>query len=581
MKSIIRKYIPTGPVHSKNWNMAAALIAAVMFSVPITLTAQEPERDLDRSVDVSREYLPDMERAHKLTIAPQLSDTVALHPDLEYTVTPSPWMTGFGVAAINPVKIDAASFEPLQPFYLKAGFGFPARSTVDIYGTTTSTGGGYAGGYLNHTGNWSKLRSDYGQKERALESHNKVGIFGRTYLGQKIALSAEIGYDYDIYSLYNYSRPAASRDKSSLASYSLPRLAVEIGNDFTDLSFFNFAVGAEGYLLRARSDVKESGIKAGLALGKMFGMHRLALAAKYEGAYGGGERDGYNVSIISAAPSYLLDQGRFRIGAGVDISYSKMKGGSGKVYFLPSAEAAYSIAEGALVPYAKMQSRLISNSLRSIVARNPYVIGNQAGFLHPSRDYKALAGVRGDIAANFSYELRVGGGIIRDVQYFIYDFTTGGPGYMGQFTTMAGKKVTYFTLGGSLSGRVSDSFTAGLDLDYFDYSDNDRDHAVWMPEFTGNINVAYNYREKIFIKLKGGLTGTRYGYAVAATSSGTTEAFYKSSAVFDLGLEAEYRLIKNLGIFVSGENLLNRKLNPYLGYRGFGIGIIGGVKLLF
>ncbi|MCD8072948.1 MAG: hypothetical protein LUE10_07250 [Alistipes sp.] len=582
MKSLMINNIPAAGRCFRIGLSSAVVGAALVVASPTCLIAngQEPERELDRRVEVSREYLPDMDRAAKLTIAPELNDTVALRPALEYTITPSPWMTGFGVEAINPVRVEAASFEGIPPFYLKAGFGLPARSIVDIYGTTTSTRGGYAGGYLNHTGNWSKLRNRYGSKERALESHNRAGIFARTYLGQRVALSAEVRYDYDIYSLYNYSRPVTLDDKSPLASYSIPRVAIEIGNDFTDMTFFNFAFLAEGYMLQARNNVKESGISAGLVLGKMFGRHRLKLAAKYEGAYGGGERDGYNVSRFSAVPSYLLDQGRFKIVAWVDISYIKTKGSSGKVYFLPTAAISYRIAD-AFVPYAKVDSRMVSNSFRSIVERNPYVIGDEAGFLHPSREYKALAGIRGDVAANFSYEFRIGGGIIRDTQYFISDFASNGPANQGYFTTVTGKKVTYFTAGGSLAGRVSESFTAGLDFDYSNYSDKDRKHAIWMPEIKGNIHVAYNYREKIFVKLRGGLTGTRYGFAVEGTSTGTITDFYKASAAFDLGLDAEYRLFKNLGLFVSGDNLLNRKLNPYFGYRGFGIGITGGVKLLF
>ncbi|MCD7970876.1 MAG: hypothetical protein LUF87_11055 [Alistipes sp.] len=574
-------------------NISGRLVKAAALSLVLTgfmlsaASAQEPEsdRDLDRRVDVSREYMPDMDRAAKLTIPPVMDDTVALRPDMEYTIAPSPWITGFGVAAINPVRVDAAAFERLLPFYLKAGFGAPARSVLDIYGTTVSTGGGYGGAYLNHAGNWSKLESGYGSKERALQSNNKFGIFGRTYLGRRVALSGELGYDYDIYSRYRF--PAGYYDKSPLASYSVPRLKLEVGNDFSDMSRFNFSVGAEGYIMQAREDAKESGIKAGLALGRTFGVHRLELHGGYEGVYGGGIRDGYDVSLLSVKPTYHIDGGLIGIGAGVEIAYSDNKfNDRSKTYFLPSALISLELS-AAFVPYAELRSELRLNSYRSSTLENPYISGYD-GALTPTRDYKLLAGFRGDVASNFSYEVRVGGATVKDIQYYFSHAT------LPYFTTHIAEKLKYFTAGGSLSAKAGRSFRAGLEFDYYNYSvNNDKNNfdppfASGLPEYTGKIYLAYNYRDRLFLKLRGELTGTRKfavlnlnDLSLITDNSLPNYLSEKVSGVFDLGLDAEYRLNRNLGVFLTGDNLLNSKLYPYYGFRGFGIGVTAGVKLLF
>lgn len=565
------------------------LLIVCMSAAWINLArAQDPdERDLDRRVDVSREYMPDMDRAAKLTIQPLMNDTVTLRPELEYTVIPTPWYTGFGVAAINPVRIDAARFEELLPFYLKAGFGVPSRSILDLYGTTTGTGGGYAGGYINHKGQWSKLRNDIDLKDRALESHNSLGVFGRTWLSNRIALSAELGYDYDIYSRYGYISKADPADpgKSELVSYSVPRAAIVIGNDFTDLSFFNFAVGAEGYMMKDRQDAKETGLKAEIAIGKRFNIYQFMLSANYEGAFGGGVRDGYDISLLSVKPSYRITGKVIDIGAGVEIAYSKMKDEDSKTFFLPSVAIELKV-DRAFRIFADLKSETVSNSYRSVTSRNPYITNSYwgVGYIHPERNYKAVAGIRGDISSNFSYEVRAGGGIVRDVLYYYYlgDGT-------GNFQTFTDKKLKYFTAGASLTGRISENFSAGLEADYFNYSPKNVEYVLDRPEFVGDVYFRYNHRDRIFVKLRGGLQGTRYFgiYDISSVVVGdeiyvsTLVDFEKQKAVFNLGLEGEYRLNKNFGVWLSADNLLNSKLYPYYHYRGFGISLTAGIKLMF
>lgn len=562
----------------------AALVLLAAACMPARAQEPDGDRDLDRRVDVSREYMPDMDRAAKLTIRPVMNDTVSLRPELDYTVVPAPWYTGFGVAAINPVRVDASSFEQLMPFYLKAGFGGPSRSVLDLYGTTTSTSGGYAGGYVTHKGEWSKLRNEMDVKARGLESHNSVGVFGRTYLGRRLAFSGEVGYDYDIYSRYGFSQyyDADHSTNGRLISYSIPRVAVRIGHDFVDMDRFNFAVRADGYLLRDRDNIKESGIDIALGLGQRFGVHELKLDIAYGGAFGSGNLEDYDLTAFGVTPSYRVKGAKLEIGAQVEISYNKLKnsysGNSSKTLFLPSADVVWRV-DDAFAPFARLSSRAVSNSYWDVTSRNPYTAS--AMYL-PTRDYRAVAGLRGDLASNFSYEVRVGGGYMKDALFNVYWDGLGIflPGTYGE-------KVKYFTAGASLTGRISGKFSAGLEADYFNYSQDELEYTLDLPEFRGDIFFKYNHRDKLFLKLTGGLTGTRnfsYYSASPVPDSDAMSAnlgYEKQNAVFDLGLEAEYRLNKKLGIWIAGENLLNQKLYPYYNYRGFGISVTAGVKLMF
>ena len=86
---------------------------SVSASVSYAQTTDGGDGRLDRQVDVSRDYAPEVKGAQKLLVMPNMSDTVALRPDFDYTITPSAWTTGFGVAAINPVRLEASTYNPV------------------------------------------------------------------------------------------------------------------------------------------------------------------------------------------------------------------------------------------------------------------------------------------------------------------------------------------------------------------------------------------------------------------------------------------------------------------------------------
>ena len=78
----------------------AILCAAVALAF-LPARAQKPEGDLNREMEVTREYEPSVDAASKLGVKPNMVDTVALRPEVDFSVTPrrrsspcrSIWMT--------------------------------------------------------------------------------------------------------------------------------------------------------------------------------------------------------------------------------------------------------------------------------------------------------------------------------------------------------------------------------------------------------------------------------------------------------------------------------------------------------
>ena len=615
---------------------SVVLLAVLTLGVGTVGAQEREEGELSRQVEVSKDYMPAMGQASKKAISPTMSDTVALRPEFDYSIRPAAWMGGFGVAAINPVQINTRVYDPQAPFYLKVGGGFPGQSLLDFYGTSSGRGKGSIGGYVNHRGQYGDIRNDLGQDADAFRTTNSAGLFGKVQWG-RFALAGNVGYDYDIYTRYGrYAIDTVSLsdqavDGRSRVGYSTPHAGLWLGNDFSDLSYFNFRIGAEWYRLSDRSgtsgrsplagawvqsyltpedcprisdyDNIENGWKAFLELGKQFGgKHNITLKAQFSGYSGAGALGasddfgaGYRDRVLQVSPRYGLTTPKFRLSAGLDYVYDDHAVYGSKSWFFPQFSLAWDATNGYFVPYADIRGELVQNSFRRVTEENPYF--SPSLFPYPgvalppnTAEYHFRAGITGSMSSAFSYHVFAGLSVYRDPFFFANDYRLTGTSEFGFVTD---SRMTMFTVGGELEGRVSGSFMLAASAHYYGYKVRHLEHAGSLPNYDAQLELRYNYRDRFALRVGATLIGSRYfyenlfGVESADMASGTIytivpdQRIVKQDPTVDLHAEVEYFLSRKLGIFVAGHNLANSKLYYYNHYPERGVQVNAGVKLRF
>ncbi|MEG1405105.1 MAG: hypothetical protein RSC34_00640, partial [Alistipes sp.] len=100
-------------------------------ALPSVVAAQ-----VEKSVEVTKDYVPSVVGAAKLAMAPTMIDTAVLRPDIDYSITPLAMSTTFTTKPIRPATVTYWEFNRPRPFYLKLGAGAPLRSVGDFYATT-------------------------------------------------------------------------------------------------------------------------------------------------------------------------------------------------------------------------------------------------------------------------------------------------------------------------------------------------------------------------------------------------------------------------------------------------------------
>jgi hypothetical protein len=292
----------------------------------------------------------------------------------------------------------------------------------------------------------------------------------------------------------------------------------------------------------------------------------------------------------------------------------------------PSFEANFNVARGVFVPFLSYTSQIVDGSSEALSRRNPYVYPGYSaptGWINDAR-----AGFAGDLGDVFSYRISGGMSLLNDyhvltaVQEIITRQPTAEPADNGG-TIVEGQEPVAdnnidaeylpvwfeprttdgarFTLGAEFGVRGIGGFSGRLYANWnkFDFS------GVWkskpdpdggMPDpvgdmspWDGGLEVVYNHRKMLNVRLDAHLIGTRQYNITYIVQNRTANGLVREDMpgkgrikpVLDLSFGADYEVLTNFWIFIEGHNLTGMKLYPYPTYRGTGASLIAGIKLVF
>ena len=153
--------------------MKRLIIYLAVLLLPVAVQAQ-----VAKQVEVEKDYTPSVSAAQKLAIMPDMTDTVMMRPDIDYSFMPRSYETSLLVQNFKPATISYWDFVRSRLLYVKAAAGMPLASESDVYVSTYKKDRGYAMGYINH---WGDYRNRYALdgvtqvKDKTSELSNRIG----------------------------------------------------------------------------------------------------------------------------------------------------------------------------------------------------------------------------------------------------------------------------------------------------------------------------------------------------------------------------------------------------------------------
>lgn len=583
--------------------MKRVLIAAVFAAaLPWSAGAQ-----VEKQVEVTKAYVPSLESAVKLPVAPDMTDTTRMRPEIDYTVTPLSLRTTLATRPIRPATVTYWEFNRPLPFYLKVGAGYPLNSVLDFYASTQNPGTGYVVGYVNHEGRYADIRNDFGVKNNSVRMYNRAGVAAGKYFGRHV-LEGDLSYENRLYHRYGafvaegYEPSEQTVMPGSRVDYGDANVTVRFGDDFQDLSRTNFDILLRGGFFFDHSSAPDYNAKARQTafdvrakIARAFGRHRFSLEAGYERLAGQKALDGYKQHLIHAAARYGVGGGVARLEAGADYYHDKIAGAEAENYIIPFLRLDLNLGTVGLKPFLELDGGVYDNSFRSLTRYNPYLVTPQpaagegdCGWLDRSSvDYNGRFGIGGSLWRDrFTYRVYAGFSIRDNHLYWrgAYSGRADADGeasrlvyWSGMFVPeMARQTVTSFN--GEVTYRPLTALRFDLGVHGYLYND-DSPLYNGSPSFEGNAGIRYEGR-KISFGVSAFVQSERKWSVIVSEQEDQNRVFAAPFAV-DLRIDFEWKVSGRVSLFAEGRNLVNRRLYEFACYPEYSANFTVGAKINF
>ncbi len=548
------------------------IILAILLSVS-SLQAQ-----VNREVEVTRAYIPTVEKAEKPILKAQILDTAYINPDVDYTIMPLAINTQLQSLPIKPATTTYWEFNKPSLAQLKIGAGYPFNTLLQGYISTQNSEVGYLAANVDHVGNFSDLKNNLGDMTNAYESLNSASIAGGLYISDRYSLNGNVGYSNDFYNKYAFEQSA-----SSAVNFQKFGGAVQFGDSFVDLNHLNFSVGAAASYFFDRNNNDNLAFDTEVILGKSVGLGELLFGLDYKYV---DSNDDYANQVASLAASFTTKISSWNITLGGAYYYDSTKIDQTKTnhYLIPNIEVCRAKAT-VIAPFFTLGGDLEVNSYQELAQLNPYLKEGLSAI--SSVDYNVALGVMGRVASSkIEYKLYAGYRLGFNSRFWgltveSYDQSSGI--YDNSFDLeLADLNTTSANL--EIIAKPTSKLSLSLDGHYYLYSAVDQLlYNNWRPNFDATLKVDYIFG-KVNMGVKANLIGERefsICYLSSATGSSTGDYTVNLPCALNLGLYVDWSASEKFSLFVEGENLCNTNIYPWPMYRGFGCQVTAGVKLKF
>ena len=564
----------------------------LILTISALLVTLSVAAQVEREVEVTKQYVPKLPPARKMDFQPDMVDTVSIRPEIDYTIVPKSFASALSTEKIRPAKVTYWEYTKNYPIYIKAGVGYPLVSEVDAYASTNRADVGYLSAYINHRGSYSDIKTfnPISAEEwlgKAHQMSNRIGVNGGKYIG-RYTFNGDIYYDADIF--HRYAQPK-SDDAIDEVNYENIALAMSFGDSFADMSKVNFNIYAAADYYNDKSEqlpdlerkMQQFNATAGLKLGRNIGTKACIYATfDYQGSFGMKYIKQSSNNIISGSVAYEHNINKsIDIRASIKYSHDKIANQKSRHHILPNVYVGFNVAQkDTFVPYIEFDSRLERNTYQHLQQANPYILlrGAEYQAVPNTTIYNLRAGFTGHTTNNkLSYRLNANAAFMSNALYWI------NVDNIGFNVTTAAQNI--ITLNASLEYKPLSTLMFGAGFKWMLYDENFADIENGKPNFEANLNIQYTHH-KFAVGAKADIIGSRSwsfagNYFEGDVRDNYTLHSYTYPVCVDLGLTFDWFVAKQCTIYIEGRNLANSKIYDFALYRRLGIGAVAGIKVQF
>ncbi|RYU83362.1 TonB-dependent receptor [Hymenobacter persicinus] len=561
-----------------------ALAVLLTAAAPLAAQAQRTGKTGGKIEDAEIEIVK--ERVNQLPEATRNFEKIRIDPPTKQAGKVSYTYPDFRLPAdrLNPsvrvLTIRAEELAPQTGNYVKAGLG--------NYGTT------YGKIYLHNTRSdaasygldFSHMASANGpvDKKNSGFSQNSLGLNGETYSGAT-TLGAKIDLGRERYNFYGYNRntlrlPPETDKLKQVFTRAAARVYAR--NRAADAAFqYDFGLGFNYW--KDNFKATESNVHAELRSAYVLS-ETSKVSVNGDVSFISQKDSAYSVSrpFVQVTPAYELALDRLHLSVGATLGYTGdtiRRAQQFNVY--PAIRVGYTVAEDKFVAFAGLGGGLQRVTLYDLSTENQWLASRQR-VADTHRGPTLYFGFNATPARALSVNAKVT--LSNDRNLYFYNNSARDS---AKFDLVYDKKATQLVnVHGEILYNAAEQVRIGFKADYNGYKVHSLAKAYHRPAFQSTLFATYNMYSKLLLGAElytySSSFGTEYQRDVTQPLPRPLVGVVKATdAVIDLNLRADYRIMENLSIFASGNNLLNRKYERFLNYPVKGLNVLAGATYDF
>lgn len=565
----------------------ALLLVVFVFSGHVALQAQtdEDSKTQVETMTIYGTFTPAIRLTPRIEANPGANDYAIKPPALDFEMQ---------TEAIHSVEhSELLSGEPLPreekasyPHnYLILGFGNYITPYGEYYANASAMNNHAFGIHLKHHSSQGGIK-DYAKNAF---SHN-VGDIYYKYSKDSYTLKADVFLKRDVVHYYGFKPDEAFHPSgdSIRQRYFLGGTAVSFGSKSTIPTDYSFLVGLKYYNYSDRYKNMENAFRLNANLEKGF----YASYANRVPQKAGGELDlaiynnrnemmnlgrpdtikTVNTDIqVGIRPYFVFDWSEYRLKVGANLGLVRNSEKT-SFYIHPIVEANIKVIQNRLYLFARVGGAIERNSFLSLTEENPFIAPGHFTADFMNKKITAAAGFSAMVVSGF--DLKFGGEFSRIDKMPFYFSNPEAPtkNFFVQYD-----KVSLGDLFVEGNYTFSDKVAVGMALHYYICHTDTLAHAYYKPDFKLHLEGMYRPIERLRIAASFNFFSRMWG----VDPYGEVVQDVRLPVLYNLNVNAEFRVWRELYLFVEANNIFAQNYEYYLNYPSQSFNVIGGVKFRF
>lgn len=529
----------------------------------VGLCAHAQDTTKRRTIDITSSFKPVLRDAVKINFnaAPPVVDTSK--PRLSYTIPAQYLFLTYQPGEMKPVALQRDSLTPWVNYdYVKVGVGnvhLPYIKTGFSFGDGKSTFFNIFADELNSKGSLTYQKN----------SLTNVKLLGTVKAANNLEWSGSLGFKSDVYHLYGYQPDSLKYTDDQVkqsfqtfeGKFSLRNIeATEFGLTYRpNIRVSVFSDNHDTSATEANT-VFNAPLEKTISDDFAFDLGFTADLTNYKKQ----QLQAVQNNIYYVTPAFLVKTANLYLQASVVPSWDNKN-----FYLLPNFVANISTSDQRFGIQLGWIGYYDKGSYQRFESINPWLA--QPGLLLNTRMQERYAGFRGSLDNHFTYAAKVGFLQYKNMPLFVNDTLNGGK----QFVIRYESSMEALQLHGEVSYIQGEDLNITASLNVNQYSKLQTEPKAWglLPvEF--NTALKWQAFKDFWAKLD------LFAFDGAQYRANNGESF-KGDGAFDLNAGVEFRITRQVNLWLQLNNILNDKYERWHQYQVYGFNLLGGIVFSF